>query len=317
LKVIDYSIRIKGLKSKSGSIPISALKEISDVLLKSSDRILRLMVEGSSTKTGKTPNWLKKTLNFTITGIKTGSTIIEVEAPVLSETMPEFFEQKKLWQDRSLKSDDSALSLLSKSVSDAVNENTESEYFDSGVLDSLFSFRTITNNYASEVSITSKNKSEDNFKIGTQEIAKIKKVKVTTPKSNTVVVAGFFNLIEHSNRRFQLKMENGKTINGIMDPSQIDLEHIRELWGKRVTIKGKANYKPSGNIRNIEAQLVQAFESGDEIFQQVPGAQKRFEFAEKFLTEKSSSKALKKVWGKWPGNESIDDLLIALQQSPA
>ncbi|MCP5054284.1 MAG: hypothetical protein GY940_44360, partial [bacterium] len=124
-------------------------------------------------------------------------------------------------------------------------------------------------------------------------------------------------LIEHNKRRFQLTMEDDRTVNGIMDPSLIDIENMRELWGKRVTIKGKANYKPSGSLRSIEARLVRPFAEGDEILQKIPSSQRRFQFAEEFLLEKNSTNALKKIWGKWPGDESIEDLLAALQQEPA
>lgn len=315
MKAIDYKIHIKGLKSQSGSIPIIALKEIANALLKSTDRILRLFVEGQSVKSGKAPEWLKKSLDFTIMGITSGSTVITLEAPLLIDSMPEYFEQKKLWQEDVINPDESALSLLSKSVADVSAENRDSDYFDTGVLDALLAFKSITPSYASEISIVSKKKSSDNFKISPDEIKKIKTIKASTPLPRTIVLSGFFNLIEHHNRRFQLRMENGKTLNGIMDPELVAPERMRQFWGQRVTIKGKGNFKPSGNIRNIEAQFIQSFESGDEILQQVPIIQKQFKFTEEYFAEKNSSKSLKKIWGKWPGNESIDELLEALKHS--
>ena len=312
MKSIDYKVNIQGLKNKKGSISISALKEITDALLKGSDRVLRLFVEGRSTKSGKNPDWVKKSLDFTITGIKAGSTVIELEAPVLREAIPEQFIQKKLEVD-SISPDDTALTLLSRSISDASAENMESDYFDSGVLDALLSFNDITTRYATELKITSKTKVEDNFRISREEIKTIKKIKLETPGPHTVVIAGFFNLIEHNNRRFQLKLEDGRSIEGIMDPSFVDSENMRELWGKKVTVKGKALYKPSGRLRRLEAQLVTSFEPGDKILQRIPMVQKRAKPAGEFVLEKkSNSEALRKVWGKWPGDESIEELLALL-----
>jgi hypothetical protein len=313
LKTIDYNLNIQGLKTKKGTISISALKEIMEALLKGSDKVLRLLIEGRSVIGGKNPEWLKKSLDFTISGIKAGSTIIELEAPLLKKTIPEQLTQKKLWDDiESIKPDDTAVSLLSRSFADASAENMESNYFDVGVLDALLSFNPIIKKYAKELIITSNKRAKDNFRISSEQIEKIKKIKIETPKPQTIVISGFFNLIEHSNQRFQLIVEEDKKIDGIMDPSFVNIENMRELWGKRVTIKGKANYKPSGKIRNIEAQLIRPFESGDEILQKIPGAQRRFKFVDEFLLEKNANTALKKVWGKWPGDESIDDLLAAL-----
>jgi hypothetical protein len=101
-----------------------------------------------------------------------------------------------------------------------------------------------------------------------------------------------------------------------MDPSYVDFEKMRELWGKRVTIKGKAYYKPSGKLRNIEAHLIRPSEDGDEILERIPQKQKNFKFFEDFLAERNVSKSLKKIWGKWPGDESIDELLNALEEKP-
>jgi hypothetical protein len=39
-------------------------------------------------------------------------------------------------------------------------------------------------------------------------------------------------------------------------------------------------------------------------------------FFEDFLAERNVSKSLKKIWGKWPGDESIDELLNALEERP-
>ncbi|MCK4766215.1 MAG: hypothetical protein KAW12_28730 [Candidatus Aminicenantes bacterium] len=308
---VEYKINILGLKTRQGAISISALKEIADAILKSSDRTLRLFVEGKSTKRGKSPSWLKKTLDFTITGIKTGSTVLELEAPLLGETLPEPHLPPKLWENF-IKPDDTAISLLSKSFSDAAAENMESDYFDVGVLNALLSFNSITTKYAEEVRISSKTKTKDNFKINGEVIQKIKKIKIETPKPNTIAISGFFNLIEHSSRKFQLKLGDSGNLEGTMDPLFADFENMRNLWGKKVTIKGKAHYKPSGKLRSIEAQLIKPFEPGDEVLQHIPANRDGFKFTEEFLKEKNSNRALKKTWGKWPGDESIEELLAAL-----
>lgn len=316
MKLIDYQIRITGLKAKAGSIPVALLQDIIEALLKGCDRVLRLVVEGRSTKIGKTPDWLKDSLNFTITGLTTGSTVLELETPILGDSMPDQFSMKKLWDDRELmKPNDTPLTLLNRSISDAASENMESDYIDAGVLDALLSFKSVTKG-SQELWIDSKSRKKDKFKISGEEIKKIRKIQIETPKPQTIAVSGLFNLIEHSNRRFQLKLPDGKSLHGIMDSSLVDLEEMRELWGKRVTVKGKAHYKPSGKLRSIEAVSVRPFEEGDEILQTFPRSQKRLTLFNDFIAEKNANKSLKKIWGKWPGDESITELLTALAGEP-
>lgn len=314
MELINYQIGIKGLKVKDGTIPLSALKDISDIILNSSEKVLRLCIEGTSTKRGKIPEWLKNSLNFTITGIKKGSTILELEVPVLKETIPSYFQQKKIWEEK-IHSDDTAISLFSKSINDISIGNIESDFYDLGVLNTFQRFGSILKDYAKELEIRSAEKTVDNFKISEHEISKIKSVKISIPESRIIVISGFFNMIEHSHRRFQLSISDDQNINGELDPNFIELENMRLLWGKKVTIKGEARFKPSGKMHFIKAHFVKDFEIGDEILERMPKVQRSFKFAEEYLKEKNTGSVLKRIWGKWPGDESIDDLLEALDNS--
>jgi hypothetical protein len=311
VKLVNYQIGISGLKVKEGTIPLTALKDISDVILNSSEKVLRLFFEGTSSKRGKYPEWLKKSLDFTITGIRKGSTILELEVPTLKETIPFYFQQKKLWKDK-IQQDDTAISLCSKSFNDITLENFGSDLYDAGVLKSFQKFRNIVKNYAKELVIRSDTKTADNFKISKEVIEKIDKIKIQIPEPRITVISGFFNMIEHSHRQFQLNIIDDETINGELDPKYIELEDMRQLWGKRVTIKGEANFKPSGKIHFLNAHVVRAFEKGDEILEKVPVIQKSFKFAEDLMKKKNAGSVLKKIWGKWPGDESIDEILRQL-----
>jgi hypothetical protein len=57
LKTVDYDIKVSGLNTRPGSIPIVEFKEIIEFLIKGCDRVLRLIIEGrrkrgQSKKTG-------------------------------------------------------------------------------------------------------------------------------------------------------------------------------------------------------------------------------------------------------------------------
>jgi hypothetical protein len=290
---------------------LSLLSTIADAILCSSERVLRLVVEGASLKRGKSPKWLENALNLEITGIAKGSTVLNISAPTFQESIPDYFAQKKIWKPK-LIPEDTAISLFSKSMSDIVSGNLESDLYDYNVLQSLNSFRNILKKHASELNITSSQKKADNCRISSDEITKIGEVKVKIPESRIVALSGFFNMIEHDHRRFQLKVNNEQIVDGYLDPKFIDIEDMRPLWGKKVTIKGKALFKPSGRIHSIDVQKVRAFELGDEILGSIPQSQGQFKFSEEFIHKQNAQAALKKVWGKWPGEESMDEILEAL-----
>lgn len=313
MKGVQYKIRIQGLKTPEGTIPLLALKELSLNLLDGAEKALRLSVEGASVKRGALPEWLRKSLEFTVTGIKKGSTILEIEAPTLEEAAPEQIRQQNLWYTFP-EPKDTAVSLLSKSVSEVTSEHLESEYYDSGVLKALLSFDSVLKEYVSEFEVDSQERPKEHFKINRDELGKISQIKAKTPKPRAVVLTGLFNVIEHATRRFKLTLENGANIPGSADPSSIDTEYMRTLWGKDVTIKGIAYFNPSGKIRFLEAQLLKQFEAGEKIFQDISESQSPLLEVEEAKAKFGIKSPLKEVWGQWPGEESIDQLLAALNE---
>jgi hypothetical protein len=63
-------------------------------------------------------------------------------------------------------------------------------------------------------------------------------------------------------------------------------------------------------LRSLEAQLVKPFEPGDKILQKIPGVRKHTKLTGGLVMEKKSNQqALRKMWGKWPADESIEELL--------
>jgi hypothetical protein len=311
LKGVQYKIRIQGLKTPEGTIPLLALKEFSENLLDSAEKALRLSVEGASVKRGKLPEWLRKSLEFTFTGISKGSTVLGINVPTLEEAAPEQIRQQDIWYTLP-EPEDTAVSLLSKSISEVTSEHLESEYYDSGVIKALLSFNKILDGYATEFNLDSEDRPKEHFKIGKEELEKISQIKAKMPEPRAVVLTGLFNMIEHTKQRFKLALEDGRNIPGSVDPSLVETEYMRTLWGKKVTIKGIADFNPSGGIRFLDAQLLKPFEAGEEIFQDISELQSPLFVAEEFKTKHDIKSPLKEVWGKWPGEESIDQILATL-----
>ncbi|MEM6963425.1 MAG: hypothetical protein AAF573_01585 [Bacteroidota bacterium] len=87
-KLKKHILKLRGYESENGKIPFSLLRELSEQLTRLAESTLLLYVEGNSKiKRGKTPDWLSKSIDFRLTGIREGSTILDIEAPVLSESM--------------------------------------------------------------------------------------------------------------------------------------------------------------------------------------------------------------------------------------
>jgi hypothetical protein len=314
-KSLKYQLRLKGLTSPSGTIPLMALKEVCDLLLGAVERGLRLAVEGASVKRGRLPGWLTNSLELTVTGIKKGSTVLSIEAPVLGETAKERIRQQDFWYIAP-EPEDTALTLLSKSVHDTTAEALDSDTYDGGVLDGLLQFKPFLKNSAKKIELKCVSRPKERFELGERELTKIQRLRAKTPEPRSFVISGRFDVIEHQKKRFHLVLGNGETILGTIDTEHLDVEHMRQFWGKKVTIKGLVHFRPSGRPRLIEAQVIKAMEQGEEVFETLPQEPSQIEFLNSVReTAVTREGWLKEVWGKWPGDEPIEDLLAALNEN--
>ena len=145
------------------------------------------------------------------------------------------------------------------------------------------------------------------------------------PAPRAFVVSGHLDQIGHGLGRFQLLMGEGRPLHGRLHRGHLDVELLRPLWGKPATVQGIVHFKANGQPRFIEARRISARTQGDRIFETIPIAEtgEREDAAvlskpERLVpTSKASVKAIRHVdpmilWGSWPGDEPIEELLAEL-----
>ena len=100
---------------------------------------------------------------------------------------------------------------------------------------------------------------------------------------------------------------------------------LRPLWGKRATVQGMVHFKANGQPRLIEARRISTGSDGDAIFEKMPEAEIRSGKISDLGTpedrfravSRTSATILRRVdpmilWGAWPGDEPVEELLAAL-----
>jgi hypothetical protein len=264
-------------------------------------------------KTGRTPAWLDKAVNFTLLGLKKGSTVLQLQAPTLGTVIGTELSQQDFWV-QAPSPDDTALSLVAKSVHDTTAENLESDFYDAGVLKSLLDLKPFLKTQAKAVEISAKGRPQEHIRLRMEEMAKAERLKVKTPEPQAFLVSGHLDAIQHSRKRFQLVLSDGQVIPGRIDEEFVSAEKLRQFWGKSVTVKGTVHFKPSGRIQLLEAQMIKPKEAGDEVFEEMPSAQSEAVFVAEVFQAANKRDWLKEVWGKWPGEESIEELLEGLKR---
>jgi hypothetical protein len=312
MSLIRYQLRVKGMSTPKGKITVKALLELLRGITECAERGLRLAIEGASVKSGRPPAWLEKAVNLTVSGLKPGSTILDLEAPKLGDIIGSDLQQQDFWVNAPAPTD-TALTLFARSVHDTTAENLESEYYDAGLLSSLLDLKPFFKSEAQEVELVARGRPKERTTLTMTEMEKAERLKVRTPESQAFLVSGHLDAIQHSRKRFQLILTGQQPIPGRVNEEFLSAEDLRQFWGKDVTVKGVVHFRPSGRIQLLEAELIKRRDPGEEIFEQVPNVQTEAEFI-KTSVQAHKKDWLTEIWGKWPGDEPIEQLLDELKK---
>ena len=306
-----HILKLKGLDTGSGKISFNLLKELGEQLSRLAASTLLSYMEGNSKiKRGKAPEWLSNATDFNLTGIRQGSTVLDIEAPVLKDHLGNF--QLPVFQefDPDKLEESSALDLSFFAYEQALKNNESSFLLDKNLLKELSKLNKILSSDKAEIVFESRN---NRFEITKNALSEIKILEEKTPPSIKAKITGKLDVLQHSKSQLEIVTANKKIRAKLSETVQFD--DVFELFGEDVSISGVANFNPAGKISSFEITAIKKAASGDHFFRNIP--QPIFkEFDLKRLSDKKEYREsdLNKLIGQWPGDESVDELLEMLKQ---
>ena len=303
-----YQLKLSGLPENKGQIKAKRLLRVVEALVETAERTTRLSATGEGKSRGSKPGWLNATVDFTITGLKTGSTVIDLEAPSLGDTAYDVFAQLDFWREQpSL--DDTALDLAALAIEEAGTDCPEGDRFDSSVLDSILKLSSSGGASGVSYELIPRDSARGRFTLDDQMSARVKEQVKNIPHPKAFVVAGMLDEIKHGGGRFRLLLEKNSYILGRLNTDFLDVETLRFLWGKPTTVEGMVHFKVNGQPRLIEARKISARVEGDDVFEEMPSGNQDMERVIKTSGKIADPKSLA---GAWPGDEPIEELLAEL-----
>lgn len=312
-----YHFRLIGLREAEGQIKATSLQRTVDTLLKTTERATRLLATGEGSGRGQKPHWLKKATDFTIIGLKPGSTILDIEAPTLRETACEVFSLQEFRPGQTASNraslDDTPLDLVSLAIREAQENEPPGDRFDSSVLEAILDFRKITGCSGIRYELTSQDSEHGNFVLDDSLCMRIEARLTEIPTPRAFIVSGRLDKIEHDAGRFRLLVSRDSSLLGLLDPDSLDVEALRPLWGRQTTVEGMVYFKVNGQPRLIEARRIGSHADRDVIFEEMPAAGIS---GARSMTPNQERQARSfdpmALWGTWPGDEPIEEILAAL-----
>jgi hypothetical protein len=247
---ITHTISLKKFEFPNGEIPFSVLSNITEQLRKISEGALRLYLEGhSNNKRGREPDWMEKSLDFSLSGIKKGSTILEVKAPLLTDTLGSY--QQPLFEELGVQNlnQQTAIGLALIAYEKATEENANTDTFDKNLLKVMLGFNKFFG-HDSKAYIDIKGTTTRKITIAPKTLQKIKILEEKMPVDQKVKITGKLEMMRHSNNLLELVNPSGKY--KVYLNSDYSFEKAKGYFGEEITCTGVAHFNPKGKISSIE-----------------------------------------------------------------
>ena len=302
-----YELKFKGAEQDDGSIDLERLALLSSSILNISKGALQIRLLGISTERGRPLEMITNALKIKLTKLKKGSTVLQLECETFGKTMKaiqgDFFKPDLLDELPKM----TPMSLFISTYQEALSDG-EKNYLDKPLLKSLKDFRKVLLD-KEEITVSNRG-SVKSIVLKREDFNKIQMLEESTPDPQQVIVNGIVELLQYSKSRITIQTNDG-VMNGHLS-DDIDPNHVSQFWGKEITIAGTAFYKPNGRITFIEVERLFAPQSDDAYFSNNAKKENVEQQIQKHLLDRKYNNRLNEIVGKWPGEESIEEILTSL-----
>ena len=308
-----YQLRLSGLPEPTGQIKAASLCRILDALLQTGERATRLIVTGQSSGRGRKPKWLRASANFTVTGLNSGSTILEIDAPRFRETAYGELSQQELWHDKpSL--DDTSLDMAARAIEEATSAESPGDHFDADVLKAILKFNSAAGTPGIRYELIPQGSTGSGFVLDEHVCTQVSERLRSIPPPRSFIVSGRLDEIKYGGGRFRLLLGRNDQLLGKLHPDLLDTEVLRPLWGNPTTVEGLVHFKANGQARWIEARRMSGRAEGDGVFEESPSGKGGESLGPVTAQRKRYVRSTDPMIlaGAWPGDEPIDELLAQL-----
>jgi hypothetical protein len=128
-----------------------------------------------------------------------------------------------------------------------------------------------------------------------------------TPAARVSRVRGVLDTLTVSTRAMALRLDDGRLLRGFA--GAVELGRLKQLLGTVIVLEGSVTFRPSGDALRIEVESAWPATSGDIIWAQLPKAEPTATRPRLSL----STTGLDAFFGKWPGDETDEQLAAALR----
>lgn len=315
MKMIEHTLTISGadaLGDHPRPDPLGVvLRKISPLVRDT----VRMGFLRSSRQVGKPMAALAAAWDIRFVGLsETGEkdTQLHFEAPILGEAAEDLFQQGVLWDDGP-KAEDTAFDMVGDVISDVAGHTKDSERFDTGLLRRLSGFRSILKKDLNSITIGGHRLSASSPPVIDNPLAAAARELVDeTPRPKRVRVQGTLDMIRVSDCAFELLLRDGVRLRAVWTGEAV--VSLAEQLNSLVLIEGEAVFRPSGSLLRVDTDAIAPSNGADTFFSRVPTPDARTLRNRAYRERQTATTGFNAIYGRWPGDESDDEILKTLAE---
>lgn len=201
------------------------------------------------------------------------------------------------------------MTLIIESFRAALDEKGDKDLIDKDLVNTLMKFKT---NFSAEGDVIelSNRGSVPKIKLKKSDFKKLAELEQSIPAPRKIKVMGRLDEMKYSKMKLGLITEDGPV--SLSTESNEILDRLTDYMGKEITVTGMAHYHYSGSISIIAVESFSEPAASDRLFKRLPvsrGVEQQVLFQ---LKSGKKPNALGELTGKWPGDESFEELLKML-----
>lgn len=261
---MEYEIKLSGTPFDDGAVDLDQLEIIAQHLHNIARGALQMRMFGSSYKRGRETEQITRALKIRLRGLSSGSTILHLECQPFRETLRNV--QGSLFQQAILEKlpNETPVSLVMESFQDALNPEVSAELLDKHLLKDLQSFKKALTNEAQTIQFSNRGSLPD-LQLRMSDFNRLKSIEEQTPNPQPVVISGIVEELKFSKAKVTFVPDQGRPITGFLGET-ISTSEMAGFWGQKVTIRGTAHFRPSGQMAFVEIVKVTLASQGDAYF---------------------------------------------------
>jgi hypothetical protein len=207
---------------------------------------------------------------------------------------------------------ETAFGLMERTVALAADGRSESDLFDQPLLSTFRRFDRILAAGFSSIELTNGDRARAPVVIDTGSIRAVDQLIRSTPAPQRARVSGTLDTIRHSDRMFTLILDGARAVKGIAEG--VAAEQLAGLFGQSVVVSGTAVFRASGALLRIEAEAIEAADSDAEVWARTPTPLFQVMDAGGFRHPQGPRSGVNAVIGRWPGDETDEEITSALRE---